>query len=238
MFDVKTLVTAMLAAATFVGSASAATITYVGGQSNVEALTNDPAVGWRNASTAKPLDIDGDNVVGTDGYDFAGNSAVQSLPAYVASVVNSGGHNDKNRGLVDDPTDPSGADIGTGWNGNGGQTIVFQGSDLAATTLRLAVLYDSTWSLAYGTQTLTLTQTVGGSDSVTTPVLTLAGDGLDIVFFDLTGIQDGDTFRVHSNKVSISWSQITGVAFDTPIPEPASLALIGLGGLVIARRRK
>lgn len=208
----------------FAPVASAATIAYVGNEYNVEAFTDDSGVGWRNSSTAKAFDLDGDNVIGTDGYDFAGGSPVVSLPSYVASVTFTGGHNDQNRGLVDDPTDPSGADIGTGWNGNGTSgTIVFQGSDMSSKTMRLAVLYDSTWSgIATGTQTFTLTQTVGGSDSITTPTVTLGNDGLDIAFFDITGIEDGDTFSLTTTKGTISWRQITGVAFDTPAPPSSS----------------
>ena len=229
---------ATLAMAAFTGSASAA-ITYVGNQYNVEALTDDQSTGWRNAATAKSFDIDGDNIIGTDGYDFAGASGVASLPSYVTSVAGSGGHNDQNKGLIDDPTNPSGPDIGTGWNGNGASHTIIFGSAVTE-TLRLSVLYDGNWSLAHGTQTFTLTQTFGGSDSATTPTVTLAGDGLDVASFDITGIQSGDTFQLTTTAVAISWRQISGVAFDVaPIPEPSTTALLGLGGLaLILRRRK
>ncbi len=231
-------------------SASAATIMYAGGQSNMETFSNDPAVGWRNATTAKPLDIDGDNVLGTDGYVFAGSSSVEALPTYVASSARSGGHNDNNRGSVDNPLDASGADIGIGWSGNfNSWNFVFQGSALEAETLRLGVLYDSNWSLAHGEQTFTLTQTVGGSDSATTPTLTLAGDGLDVAYFDLTGVQDGDTFALSRTNENIQWAQVGGVTFDTgggddgtTVPEPASIAIWSLLGFCLAgygyRRRR
>ncbi|MEJ6573377.1 MAG: PEP-CTERM sorting domain-containing protein [Akkermansiaceae bacterium] len=232
---------AALAVAATTGSTCAATVAYVGGQSNMELFTNDATDGWRNATTAKPLDIDGDNIIGTDGYDFAGGSTVVALPSYVASSTASGGHSDNNRGLVDNPLDASGADIGIGWQGNmGSWTFVFQGSALETETLRLGVLYDGTWSLAWGTQTYTLTQTVGGSDSDTSPTLTTAGDGLDVAYFDLTGVQDGDTFQLTVADVSIGWNHVAGVTFDTaPVPEPSTTALLGLGGLaLILRRRK
>ncbi|MBT7959702.1 MAG: PEP-CTERM sorting domain-containing protein [Akkermansiaceae bacterium] len=234
---------AAIAVAAVTGSASAA-ITYVGGQSNFEAHTNDPTVGWRNATTAKPLDGDGDNVLGTDGYDLSGNSAPLLLPSYVLSSVVSGNHN-QTRGNVDDPADPTGADIAGGWSGGSSAsgtfgTFVFQGSTMATETLRLGVLYDSDWNLAWGTQTFTLTQTVGGSDAATTPTLTLAGDGVDVAFFDITGIQDGDTFVLSYTDVAINWAHIGGVTFDTvTVPEPTTTALLGLGGLaLILRRRK
>ena len=237
--QIKNTLVLFATAALVAGTADAATITYVGVHTNVETFADNPADGWRNASTAKLFDADGDNVIGTDGYDFVGSSTVISLPAYVASATTSGGHNDNNRGLVDNPLDPSGADIGLGWNGNGSTTLVFQGGTLAAETLRLAVLHDGTWNLGQGTQTFTLTQTAGtGSDSVTTPTLTLAGDGLDVAYFDIAGIQDGDTFSLTRTGVSIPWRHLAGVAFDTVIPEPSSLALLGLGGLMMIKRRR
>lgn len=234
------LLTAALSVVT-AGVSHAATITYVGGQSNIEALSDDPGVGWRNAATVKPLDGDGDNVLGTDGYRSAISAGLVSLPSYVASANVSGAHN-QTRGSFDNPADPSGADVPAGWSGNSGSsgtfaTVVFQGSLLSTETMRLGVLYDSDWSLAYGTQTFTLTQTVGGTDSATTPTLTLAGDGLDVAYFDLAGVQDGDTFVLTFTDVSINWAQITGITFDTVVPAPSSLALLGLGGLMVARRR-
>jgi hypothetical protein len=239
----KLLPLAAFTVAAFTGSASAA-ITYVGLQSNFEAHANDATVGWRNATTAKPLDGDGDNIFGTDGYDLSGSSAPLSLPSYVLSSVVTGNHN-QTRGNVDDPADPTGADIAGGWSGGSGAsatfgTFVFQGSALATETLRLGVLYDSDWNLAWGTQTFTLTQTVGGTDSVTTPTLTLAGDGVDVAFFDITGIQDGHTFVLSYTDVAINWAHIGGVTFDTvAVPEPTTTALLGLGGLaLILRRRK
>jgi hypothetical protein len=242
---IKTLLP-LAAFAGLVVSANAATIMHAGGQSNFEAHTNDATVGWRNATTLKPLDGDGDNILGTDGYDLSGSSAPLALPSYVLSSVVSGNHN-QTRGSVDDPLNPTGADIAGGWSGGSGAsgtfgTFVFQGSSLVTETLRLGVLYDSDWNLANGTQTFTLTQTSGvGTDSVTTPILTLANDGVDVAFFDVTGIQDGDTFVLSYTDVAIDWAHIGGVTFDTVVvvPEPTTTALLGLGGLaLILRRRK
>jgi hypothetical protein len=221
----------------------AASIVYVGQQNDYETVSNDATTGWRNASTVKPLDIDGDNIFGTDGYEFGGGSTPKSLPSYVNDFNINGNHNDNGRGFLDNPADPGGADIRGGWAGRSGggnfATIVF--NQAMSDTVRLGVIYDNDWNVSTGTQTFTLTQTVGGSSSVTTPTLTLEGSGsasYDILFFDLVGIQSGDSFTLDVTKGTVSWGQITGMTFDS-VPEPSSLSLLllGSGALYLLRRR-
>ncbi|MCH7229101.1 Ig-like domain-containing protein, partial [Haloferula sp. A504] len=60
-------------------SATTAAITFVGTQDNMETKNDDPTVGWRNTTPAKTLDIDGDNIIGTDGYRTSNRS---SNPSY------------------------------------------------------------------------------------------------------------------------------------------------------------
>ena len=68
MFSSKSFLAAAVVAVAFVGVTQAAVITYVGNQTEIEAYTDTPTEGWRNATPAKPLDIDGDNILGTDGW--------------------------------------------------------------------------------------------------------------------------------------------------------------------------
>ena len=241
---IHAIVVALSSSALLVGNARSATILIAGQQNNYELVTNDPTTGWRNTGTTKPLDIDGDNVFGTDGYEFGGGSTPKSLPSYVNNFDILGNHNDNGRGLLDNPADPGGADISGGWAGrtsNGSfATIVF--NQAMSDTVRLGVMYDNNWNVSTGTQTFTLTQTVGGSSSVTTPTLTLEGSGsasYDILFFDLMGIQSGDSFRLDVTRGTVSWGQITGITFDTAaVPEPSAALLGGLGGLLLLRRRR
>ncbi len=67
-----------------------------------------------------------------------------------------------------------------------------------------------------------------------------AGDfGSTIMFYDITNYQAGDVISVYvqgrdtSNLVAVS-----GLTFDVLIPEPASLALLAAGGLVVLGRRR
>lgn len=239
---------ATVAALAIATQASAAVITYAGYQDNVDPKeTSVPATadsyGWRNPTPAKPLDINGDNIIGTDGYAMRGST---SLPAYITSVTNiSGGGN--NFGYMDNPADPTGVDnYHVGFWGSGSSSadlfsFKIQGTDLTGKTLGVAVQYDTYSS---GHQTYTLAQTAGvGTDSVTTPALTIANDGYDWAFFYITGAVAGDTFKLSATKPAsgaVNYLQWGGVAFDSAaVPEPASfaLALAGFGMLGFRRQR-
>jgi hypothetical protein len=74
-------------------------------------------------------------------------------------------------------------------------------------------LYDVT---AAGTGTFTLTQTVGGSATATTPTLSYDTLALDVAYFDITGAVAGDTFVVKATTITGSnVEQFAGITFDT-----------------------
>lgn len=87
-----------------------ANISYEGYQVNMETTANDPTFGWRNPTPAKPLDLDGDNILGSDGY-YAFASAI-SKPSYVSSwaVTASNSNWTTGWGVADNPADPTGPD--------------------------------------------------------------------------------------------------------------------------------
>ena len=161
-------------------SANAATLAYVGWQANVEAKQDaDPSPttsssGWRNSSTTKTYDIDGDNILGTDGWYGRGDASIGGavgdyLPSYVTPTYNVGSGNVF--GFMDNPLDPAGVDTyrtglwGTAsagiYNGTGLDLFGFSvnGTSLESVPLRIGIQFDS-WRQA-GTMEYHLRQTAG-----------------------------------------------------------------------------
>ena len=219
-----------LASAFSISSAGAVTIDYAGVQFGVEdSTTNTLTTGWRNPTPAKPLDIDGDNILGSDGYLIYFNRI--SNPSY-ATIATTGYINRNNAPVNwDDPTDPTGADFTAGgfYHDASAGLGVMSGQLLSfvitnplpvGETLRLGVLFDVTSS---GTASYTLTQTVGGSSSVTTPVFAFDAQALDVAFFDISSVSVGDTFVIQATSISGSTlEQVAGITFDTGMPGPIS----------------
>lgn len=243
MFSSKPLI-AILAVLAIAGTTQGAVISYAGFEENVEAQTDTPTTGWRNTTPTKTLDIDGDNILGTDGYSLP-KFGVESLPSYISSVTRLAPSENGSTGWgrMDDPANPSGADtIGWGmwFSSNAAEDIVqfvITGSDLTGKTLRVGVF--TSGYIGTGEQ-LHLTQTVGGSATAASGLLSAANtDGLDVAYFDLTGVSAGDTFKVHVTDKTLGYAHASGLTFDTvAIPEPASLAMGLVGLTLIARRRR
>ena len=230
----------------FSASLQATSVSYIGNQDNVEAEVNDPTTGWRNPTPAKPFDIDGDNILGSDGYETFGGGGVASLPSYIANVTRLSSNNNNlgaSAGLIDDPSDPLGADTvtyGIWHSGPSGTDIdIFSfeitGTELNGQTLRVGVLYDT--FTQSGEQTYTLSQTTGGSAAATSGSQALESDGMDVLFFDLTDVSSGDVFTV-STSASSGRGHAGGVIFDTgvvsttPPDAPTGLAAIPGDGQV------
>jgi DNA-binding NarL/FixJ family response regulator len=127
----------------------ASTVTYAG-------TDTDTQESWRTAAVAKPLDADGDNVYGSDGwliyaysvsgyqsaYDPASTRA--SLPAYINDVTSPprawGGGDAANFGQIDDPLNPGSlrnSTHGLALNGSTLTLVISRASDQA---FRLGVM--------------------------------------------------------------------------------------------------
>ncbi len=192
---------------------------------DIESDADTPESGWRNTTPAKPLDIDGDNILGTDGWFL---DHTKSVPSYVSIIKPGANVNGMSAwGLLDNPSDPSGKDdvIVSAFHdtraGLGDTTAplikwVIKGNHLNGKTLRLGVLSDV---MDTGTATYTLEQTVGGSANATSPALAYNGDSLDVAFFDVTGALEGDTFVITSTTLTggkkAGFEQVVGITFDT-----------------------
>lgn len=205
-------------------AAQNATIRYVGSQMDIESDADTPDSGWRNVTPAKPLDIDGDNILGTDGWYLHFTKSVPAFVSITKTSPNTNGHPEW--GVLDNPKNPSGKDdvfLAAFHDANVGVDepsaplikLEIKGNELVGKTLRLGVLHDV---VGDGTATYTLKQTVGGSAVATTPVLPHDGASLDVSFFDISGAVDGDTFVVISTTLSgekqRGFEQVAGITFD------------------------
>ena len=180
--------------------APAASITYFG---SIEDTTVNE---WRTPSTAKPTDIDGDNLYGTHAAVqwTVGSSNEGSPTAGWAYGGDSGQFNNVAFAQIDNINNPS-TDTGAGIAalGNPG-TFTFGMTGILTTyadrILRIGVMADiltsSEWA-ADTNKTITLTQIVGGISTATVSLRNgAAGNGQpELYFFDLTGVNPGDQFR-------------------------------------------
>jgi hypothetical protein len=120
----------------------AAVITYAGAQT-------DLGSGWRTPGVSKPQDIDGDNILGTDGYDLVNLPAV--TPSYVSKMtiltttyLGNGGY-----AQMDYPTDLSVLFTSGTMNpfpGSGQSADVFQftlNTNAVGRTIRVGLLVDN-----------------------------------------------------------------------------------------------
>lgn len=93
--------------------------------------------------------------------------------------------------------------------------------------------------------TIRLTQTTGGAATVTATQQVGQSGAADLYFFDLTGANQGDVFTLYLKKDATQPAGVNannnvlygGMTIDV-IPEPASLALVGLSGLLLRGRRR
>lgn len=246
----KTLLIPALALALASGRSNAATISYLGVQTDVESYADD-AAGWRTSTTLKSYDPDGDQVLGTDGYQLFPNNSV-NLPAYISSLAGapgvSGWAGSPGYALVDNPT--GGADIFSGvyyFNGvPGGETrdmfsFTFAGTIPPLLTVHLMAGASDNANTTANTS-FTVAQTTGGSSSVNVPLVASSStfSGPDWYSFEIAGATAGDVFtvRITNDGVNAQNLQVGGIAFDA-IPEPTAAAqLLGLAAVCLIVRRR
>ena len=230
---------AAIVAVASAGSTLGASIVLVGEISGVE--VND----WLTNSTAKSLDIDGDDVYGTHGHVHWTVAGINEQPSGSSdpgwSFLGGGGGQFSNPGYdqVDQAGNPT-VDVGAGIVLN---SFTFELTGTAATyenaTVRVGIMHGV---LAGGedaadeTKTLQILQTAGGSGD--SGVVSLRSGAVPapgttyMTFFDITGVNPGDQFQILAGTSVPQPGYLGPVSWDlVVIPEPSSL---GLGVLALA----
>lgn len=120
------------------------------------------------------------------------------------------------------------------WHRNvaGGAATVFaftiqNVSQLTGETLRVGLLFDGLGFTADSTQSMNITQYTGGSPTVggasaSSPQLAYRGNGLDVAYFDFTGLANGDKFVItaDANGSGAIQSHLVGITFDSAVLAP------------------
>jgi len=196
---------AAVAMAILAVNTNAADITYEGFQTDIETMLATEEVtpkGWRNTNPAKPLDVDGDNILGTDGYMVKDKPTV--TPSYFSSWSRVSLNDNAWAKYIDDPDDPTGADTvrDPRWrkgraSDDGYYTFTITGSSLENKRLQIGLLIPGGQS----TGIHTLEQTSGGTAQASqTSEVTAINDSLAAIFWVVEGAKDGDVFLI-SNPV-------------------------------------
>ena len=230
--------------------AFAATVNYAG---SVEDITVN---NWRTAATAKPMDIDGNNIYGSHGAVHWTVVGANEFPAGSASPgwsyqgeVTFGQFSSPAYAQIDNllnPATDSGAGIGA--VGNPG-SFTFEMTGVTATyagnVVRVGVMADvlssAEWAADFG-KTFRVLQTVGGSGDSGTISLRGGGAGNgqpEMYFFDITGVNPGDRFQIIAGNGPGQPGYIGSVSWDVApvIPEPSGVSLAGLAAGAFLHRR-
>jgi hypothetical protein len=228
----------------FAVGASAATINY-------EGSAIDFGSGWRTASDAKPLDIDGDNIFGTDGWYVEGAQGSSEQPSYISDVtLNSSTYpGNGSYASIDDPTTTPGpfpTEITSGTFNPGSGTdqpatlFSFQLAGMVPATVRIGLMIDNLDGSVFNPSELEVLQTNGTADATLITTGPSYNNRIpDWAFFDVAGAA-GDQFAIISYGGPSGAATLGAISFDSAnVPEPASLVLfaLGLAGLSIRRFR-
>lgn len=242
-----TCAVALVAAIVFAAApASALNITSAG---VIVDNANNEATEFFTQTTPKSLSADRDNQYGTDGFDLFGlqvnHTAYNTFAGIgpgIAIVGPFGGY-----AVIDNPNNPD-AQVRTTTNGVGGPgskeaVITYRITDasLIPNGFRIGIFTDALDGAQFSSQGLYVEQTagVGPFGSAFVDLNPFRNNTIDMVFFDLTNAQTGDEYTLSVDSSVGGHATLQGVVFDSiVVPEPATLALIGLGMIGMGTRRR
>lgn len=263
---------AMMAVMTLVASSvHADSVTFVG---SLENNPNTFEIGrWSRTSVAKTFDIDGDDYYGTDGYTWAntGNSGAKQpvfanldedapsyLPggiAFTGTGAGTSGASGSFSGAEDRLNDTDTGVVNVGYmgvdypSGDAGVTVLQEvfaytlNRDLGkGEIIRVGVVLDSLADPQIGADALRIV--AGGAFADATIVGGSRTGVMDMYFFDVAGLSQGDDIQIWlsnatTSSATFNSATLGGVTFDSVVPAPAALpAGLALIGLLAARRRR
>lgn len=222
-----------------ISSLHAATIAYT---DSVLDNSGNEVTEWRTSTTTKSLDADGDNIYGTFG-GIAYGDAVFGAMDFVSAQPQVG-----NAGsgyvIIDDVTigDPDRMVRTTTNNQVGTDDIVMYTFELNTTveaweTLRVGIGTDGLNGASFSPGSIGLAE-VGGGGGLDEVSIT-ANNTVDLYFFDVTGgVAAGTQFQVFADVGTNNFVTHQLVTLDVAVPEPSSVALLGIGGLAVLLRRR
>ncbi len=233
----------LLASLVLVSGLHAATIVYSG---SVLDNSGNEVTEWRTSSTTKSLDADGDNIYGTFG-GIAFGDAVFGAMDFVSAQPQVG-----NAGsgyvIIDDVTigDPDRMVRTTTNNANTGlygtsdsvmYTFELNTAVEAWETLRVGIGTDGLNNVNFSPGSIGLAE-VGGGGGLDEVSITV-NNTVDMYFFDVTGgVAAGTQFQVFADPGAGGYVTHQLVSLDVAVPEPSSVALLGIGGLAVLLRRR
>ncbi len=200
---------------------SGATVTHSGN------LT-DLGSSWRNPDVSKPLDLDNNQVLGSDGYHLVNLPPVR--PSYVAesTILSSTFAGNGGYSLIDDPGQPGGSFLTGAVNprpGTGSSANLFSftlNTSAEGRMIRVGLLVDNLDGVHWNASGISLVQSDNPQSSsglIPTVVPVLNNRVPDWVFFDITGGKAGDTFVVRAIGGASGTATMGGVAFDSIHPD-------------------
>lgn len=183
---------------------------------------------WRNQDVAKPLDIDGNQVLGSDGYHLVNLPPV--LPSYVSesTIVSSTYPGNAEYSLLDDPGRPDESFLTGTINpgpgaGNSSALLAFKlNASAEGRLIRVGLLVDNLDGAAWNASGVSLVQTdnpQSSSEPIPTVAPVLNNRVPDWVFFDITGGKAGDTFVLRAIGGANGTATVGGVVFDSLHPD-------------------
>jgi hypothetical protein len=227
------VLTALLTALLNATPTRAAVISYAGAQT-------DLGPGWRTPGVSKPLDIDGDNIIGTDGYDVVNLPPAQPNYVNTMTILTSTYPGNGSYAQMDDPTSPGNTFTTGTLNpavGTGASADLFQFSltgNATNRTIRVGLLVDNLDGANWNATSFYLVQT-SGAGVTNGPVATtnsVFNDQIpDWLFFQISGAAAGDTFIVRGVAGINGDATLGGVAFDSIANVITNAADSGAGSL-------